>query len=204
MQNSIIYYNQKQANIAKDIFRQHIELCNTNSDITLTPFFIPDINDNDEEKMKQLEKKTDTDYIIKLNQLHEKIGFSRLLYYIYLYIGQDNLEFRLHNYVFFSLTEVERRYNIFCDNDQTKICDLALTYLGMGHVKVLSFDVSSKMIYTRHDGGANGYERDDHWNFCKSLDMTQYKGKLYPLDEFISGEIGDDQLMMVNENMEKY
>ena len=103
MQNSIIYYNKSQANIAKDIFRQHIELCNTDSDITQTPFFIPDINDNDEEKMKQLEKKTDTDYIIKLNQLHEKIGFSRLLYYIYLYIGQDNLEFRLHNYVFFSL-----------------------------------------------------------------------------------------------------
>ncbi len=191
---NVIFFNQSQAETAKEIFNQHLKVCNPDSNISSTPFFIPDLNSNQEVKQQILEEHTDTDYLIKLNSLHEKIGFSRLLYYIYLYLGRDNLEFTLHNYTFFSLAEIERRYNIFCQEEQTTICDLALTYLGMGHVKVLSFDLASKKIYTRHDGGANGYERDDHWKFCKSLQMTDYPDKLYNLDDFLQGNITDEML----------
>ena len=33
----------------------------------------------------------------------------------------------------------------------------------MGHIEVLSCDLKTHLLFTRYDGGANGYERDDNY-----------------------------------------
>ena len=35
----------------------------------------------------------------------------------------------------------------------------------MGHVIVLSYHPNTSKFFMRHDGGANGYEREEHYNF---------------------------------------
>lgn len=178
-------FHKSQAELAKVIFTERVKVCMPDSQAHMTPFFTPDLNLDNNMSDRLLNPHATSEYISKLNTFWEKVGLSRLLYYIYLTLGADNIEFNLDNYIFFSLSDLEERYNTYVDAGQTRICDLAHTYMGMGHVKVLSFDIASKMIYYRHDGGSNGWDRESHWNFAKTLDLSKYNDKLYSLDEFL-------------------
>jgi hypothetical protein len=184
-------FHKQQVKLAKSIFTERVHVCNPDSQTHMTPFFIPIINKDNTIIAQLLDTDVKSEYITKLNNFWEKIGLSRLLYYIYLMIGTDNIEFRLNNYVFFSLIDLEDRYDIFCKAGQTGICDLAHTYLGMGHIRMLSFDLSSKKIYFRHEGGSNGYEQDAHFEFAKSVDLANYKNGLNQLDEFLKHDSDD-------------
>ena len=191
-------YHKAQAELAKTIFTERVTVCHPDSQAHLTPFFVPDLNNNTDIIEQLLASEIDTDYLTKLNIFWEKIGLSRLLYYLYLAVRKPNTEFSLNNYTFFSLNDLEKRYQIFCDSGQTRVCDLAHTYLGLGHIKVLSFDIASKQIYARHDGGSNGWDRDEHWKFSKTLDPSCYQEDLYQLDSFLKGVIDDDKIKMIN------
>ena len=153
---------------------------------------------NNLDKDKEIDLDKNNDFITKLNRIYDKIGFSKLLYYIYLNIGQDNYSFELNEYTFYSIEEMEIRYNEFCNNGQTRVYDLAYIYLGMGHLKMLSLDITSKRIYVRRDGGSSGWDRQDNWNFCKDLDLSLYQDKLYKLDDFIEKKISDIDLILIN------
>ena len=190
-----IQFHKDNANQAKLIFNNLIKLCNENSQSSGNPFFVPDINDENEFKEQILKREIDPKYITQLNELSEKIKFSKLLYYIYLYVGRNNIEFVLHEYTFFSINEIEERYNEMCNNNQHNICDIAFTYMGMGHVKVISIDLKSGKIFSRMDGGANGYDREDNHKFIISLDITKYQDKLHPLNNFLQNNI---ELEMIN------
>ena len=40
--------------------------------------------------------------------------------------------------------------------------DLAIKYIGMGHILVLSYDLQHKKVFVDRDGGSNGYDRLDN------------------------------------------
>ena len=45
------------------------------------------------------------------------------------------------------------------DTGQNRLVDLAISYAGMGHVLVLSYDPVSQHVFTTFDGGPNGFDR---------------------------------------------
>ena len=190
-------YLRCQADLAKDIFLDNIKISTPNYQSNQNPFFVANLDeDGPNERIFQTE--TDKQYISKLNDFWEETKLSRLLYYIYLYLGRDNIEFTLNDYNFYSLSELIRRYNIYKSDGQKCFCDLALTYIGMGHVKVLSFSIGEKLIFARHDGGSNGWDREAHWKFSLGLNPSEHLEKLYDLDDFLQNKLDDSSIVMVN------
>ena len=187
MINDIRNYNYDQYKKANNLFIDKIKVCHQGTDSLKTPFFQPNI-DNDIDINKYLSKTTNLDYVDKLNSLSQKFKFSKLLYYIYLIIGDTTTEFVINLYTFFSLDNIESQYNVLEKNGQTKICDIAVSYAGMGHVNVLSIDIGSGKLYTRPDGGSNGYDRDDNFKFSLTVDLQEYQDKLYEIDKFLLGD----------------
>ena len=56
------------------------------------------------------------------------------------------------------------------------IFDIAYRYMGMGHIEVLSCDLSTHRLYTRPDGGSNGYDREiNHEVMTKKVLLKIYK-----------------------------
>ena len=69
---------------------------------------------------------------------------------------------------------------------QELVFDFAFRYMGMGHIEVLSCDLTNHLLFKRDDGGANGWEREAHYNELlnykpgdkKYLFFTQWKKEL--------------------------
>ena len=75
----------------------------------------------------------------------------------------DDTEFTAPgDWTFMSEKEMVLRRNEMLEAGQVRLVDLALTYSGMGHVSVLSFDPCSKFVLTSMDGGANGWDRQQN------------------------------------------
>ena len=62
-------------------------------------------------------------------------------------------------WTFLSETEMELRHRDFVQAGQARCVDLAISYRGMGHVKVLVYDPVSDDVFEDFDGGANGFDR---------------------------------------------
>ena len=134
-----------------------------------TPFFTPD--KDDAITFKQIKNTVkDNTVITKIaNTLH----FPPTLTRIYELLDSNEREFTYHNFTFFTINEMKRRFDIFAKDSRCVICDLATAYLGMGHVIVLSWDKKNSVFFMRIDGGANGYEREDYWNFICNYDTDK-------------------------------
>ena len=65
-------------------------------------------------------------------------------------------------WTFMSEDEITECHRNNTDDGHEELVDLAVTYLGMGHVRVLSYDVRSKMVSEGIDGGACGHSRGDN------------------------------------------
>ena len=58
-----------------------------------------------------------------------------------------------------SIDESLTRYKKYCEEGQTEVFDIAYAYMGLGHIRVISCDLSTHRLYTRPDGGSNDYDR---------------------------------------------
>ena len=89
----------------------------------------------------------------------------------------DDTEFTDHfGWSFLSEREILKRRAVMVEAKQNRIVDLGLSYAGMGHVYILSYDPESKCVFTSLDGGANGYDRRHNHNARIRLDVeTAYK-----------------------------
>lgn len=76
-------------------------------------------------------------------------------------------EFVFKQWTFLSEEEIKKRYENFIYKSQQRIVDIAISYAGMGHVHVLSYDPTMKMVFVSLDGGANDYDRS--WNHRQRL-----------------------------------
>ena len=74
-----------------------------------------------------------------------------------------------------SFNDIVNKYNIYLLNNQKKLCDIAIHYLGMGHITVLTYDIKLEKFFFRRDGGSNGYEREINWDFIKNYNNINNK-----------------------------
>lgn len=135
--------------------------------VTKHPFFMSDC-------------KEDFDYSVftlnsKYNEFLHKYPFHIGLVSVYNCVGNEK-EMSINNFTFFTLDEVIERSTIY-DN----ILDIGLAYMGMGHVRVLSMSKTNGKFFFRADGGANGYEREAHYN--KYLHFIPSDDILYSLED---------------------
>ena len=73
---------------------------------------------------------------------------------------KTNQESNISGLTFFKFTDIEARFENY-----KNFFDIGVIYAGMGHVIVLSFVKDECKLFFRYDGGANGYEREDNYNY---------------------------------------
>lgn len=84
---------------------------------------------------------------------------------LYFCVNDINTEIKIKDWTFLTLKEMMERSNLY-DN----ILDIATSYMGMGHIKVLAYDTKNHTYFVRYDGGSNGYDREYYFNHYKTLD----------------------------------
>lgn len=126
----------------------------------------------------------DTETVLDRDQAHEsKVSVltnvtcaDEILHNMYRGIESPDHGFTVEGtgWQFFSPDEMASRQDAF----GSKFIDIALQYQGMGHVNVIGYIPSTKKFFMRPDGGANGYERAEHFE--------TYSGEKYVPAEFQS------------------
>lgn len=87
---------------------------------------------------------------------------------MYKIIGNPRIEYYFGEWVLTSLVTVQKRLDVMLREGNSHVVDFALRYAGMGHIVVCSYDPDDGKIFFRRDGGSNGYERVDRWNFIRT------------------------------------
>ena len=173
-------------------------------------------------------------YLTNLENFSESTNMPNIIQNIYHRLGNNKREIVVQSttnqdshytgaWTFMSLKEIERR-------EKNNLCDFATTYLGMGHIMVLSWRKSDSMCFYRWAGGSNGYEqmiadnfinkfnpddgsyvlkiyRDNNWidDESKNLDMSKNGGHIFTADAFfnhmLEREHTDDTYIPKNDDM---
>ena len=103
----------------------------------------------------------------EVNKIFEEVPIHEKLKKIYQVIGNPHVEYYYgEDWTLLSLNKIKSLYNMYLEKGQRRAVDFGMIYAGMGHVIVVSYDPVTDKIYYRHSGGANGYERDDNFNFA--------------------------------------
>lgn len=137
-------------------FFKNGKVSDVNPDCVATnPFFVSDAKEGENLNIDTTENISN-----EYRNTFSKLDFSMRI--LYSFIG-DNKEYQVNDFTFFTLKEIEKRINTY-----NNFFDIALKYAGMGHVLVLSYHPNSGKFFVRHDGGANGYEREEHYNFYQN------------------------------------
>ena len=98
-------------------------------------------------------------------------SLNRNIRYLYTIIGNSRVEVNLRkkrenqfaqDWTIMSLNESLRRYKDLVKQGQTRVFDIAFTYAGLGHIRLLCCDLTTHNLFYRMDGGSNGWEREDN------------------------------------------
>ena len=125
-------------------------------DSTQEPFMV---KDNKQEKFT-----INFDSVVDLPE-----GLNQNIALIYKILGDPEREVYIKDWIIMSLNKVTKIYKEYCNGGQTGIVDIAFTYLGMGHINVMSCDLETHNILFHRDGGSNGWDRDA--NFKETIEM---------------------------------
>tara|TARA_Y100001958_G_C21197285_1_gene524448 strand:+ start:183 stop:704 length:522 start_codon:yes stop_codon:yes gene_type:complete len=170
--NKHIDNKKKQINSVKELLK-NAKISSENYDSTMEPFFNKDI------EMKEF-----TEDFKDIPEIPESL--NRHIILLYQIIGNPDIELYIGNYVIMSLNKCIERYNELCNNNQELVFDFAYRYMGLGHIEVLSCDLTNHLLFKRDDGGANGWEREANYNELlnykpgdkKYLYFTQWKKEI--------------------------
>ena len=148
-----------------DFFKNYITFSSNEFSVTSDPFFISPSKNGD---------KFDESQIIDYNNYTEKTKkiineFSLGLRILYCSLKTDQ-ESNISGLTFLKLKEIENRFENY-----NNFFDIGVIYARMGHVIVLSFVPSVKKLFFRYDGGSNGYEREDNYNYYHNYDPLEEK-----------------------------
>jgi hypothetical protein len=152
-----------------------------NNTVTEHPFFFSSatngISINDFNNKCEIKEEHKQFLHPELLKLYEKIGYNK--------------EYLFKSYTFLTLNELIKRKGTY-----ENLYDIALTYLGLGHILVISYHPKSERFFFRMDGGSNGYDREANYNKYKNCDIntinneenpTRYEyDTLYTFEEVIS------------------
>jgi hypothetical protein len=147
-------------------------------------------NDNDEEipfgtnvnTNETINNNINTDN--KLFELYEEYNIPieiKILHTFFTVNGYDKLIVNYHH-MFSPKNFIDRQYK------NKKFIDLGMTYAGMGNFVVLSWAKTLNKYFIRLDGGANGYDRNDNYEFYENTfdpESPMYKDKMFGYDMFI-------------------
>lgn len=108
-----------------------------------------------------------------LNELVEQHNFPLEFKLLYSKIS-DNHEIFYKNVIFLSLETIKKKFISYSNynngnNGQTRFVDIAIMYHGMGYYYVLSWERNKKKCFIRIDGGSNGYDRSDNFEYFMNL-----------------------------------
>jgi len=137
-------------------------LANEKYDSTQVGFFLPD----EERKSFEIGNQIVPDMPMSLNQS------IQLMYRI---IGNPENEVYLGDWTIMSLNKVLDAFEHLKKHGQSKIFDIAFRYVGMGHIDVLSCDLTTHKLFHRPDGGSNGWEREICFKGVVAMDPTKEK-----------------------------
>ena len=129
---------------------------NKNETVTSHPFFISnasigqtivELHDNHEILKK------DKDMLHpEIFALYEKIGYEK--------------EYLFKMFTFMTLREIINR-----KDNYEHIYDIAVKYLGLGHILLISYHPVSQKFIFRRDGGSNGWDREYNYNLYKNYNI---------------------------------
>lgn len=132
------------------------ESIDVNKTVTQHPFFVSlakegNVINND--NLNQIKDEDKQDLHPEILKLYEMIGYDK--------------EYQYKYYTFLSLNEIIKR-----KNNYTHIYDIALKYMGLGHVLVISYHLESERFIFRMDGGSNGWDREANYQRYKNFNLT--------------------------------
>lgn len=87
-------------------------------------------------------------------------GLNNSIILMYRLMGELQKEVYLDEWTIMSVDESLTKYKKYCEEGQKDVFDIAYAYMGLGHIRVISCDLSTHKLYTRPDGGSNGYDRE--------------------------------------------
>jgi len=90
-------------------------------------------------------------------------ALNRHIKIMYELIGNPDSEVYIGEWTIMSLNKVLENYKQYCEDGQNNVFDIAFKYAGMGHIVVLSCDLSTHLLFKRPDGGSNGYDREANY-----------------------------------------
>jgi hypothetical protein len=172
--NEISNLQRKQQTQKKIInVLKNAQISSNNYDSTKKPFFSKDNNVNPFDINIDINVNTDS------NLISNKIPLSlnRNIKFIYKLLNDTKLEIYLGEWTFFSIDKAIEIYDGYCKNGQIKVFDIGYKYMGMGHILVVSCDLDTNLLFFRPDGGSNGYDREDNFNYLIKNGTSPYKNK---------------------------
>ena len=159
MNNFIQFKKKKSKEILEKLKSKKIS--DINYDSTQEPFFL---------------KKKSTDFEIDFKEIKNlPDGLNYFIKLLFEIIGNPEKEVYLDNWTILSLNKCLENYKHYCENNQFSVFDIAIKYEGMGHVKVLSCDLDTHLLFYRPDGGSNDWERKFNFEKLLKYDGTEYK-----------------------------
>ena len=162
---------RKQINSVKELLKD-AKISKNDYDSTMEPFFQSDESTDFKEDFKDIP------------EIPESL--NRHIILLYQIIGNPKIEVYIKDYTIMSLEKCLERYKTLCEEGLELVFDFAYRYMGMGHIEMLSCDLTNHLLFKRDDGGANGWEREAHYNELlnykpgdkKYLYFTQWKKEL--------------------------
>lgn len=91
-------------------------------------------------------------------------GLNNNIKILYQILGHQKREIYYGPWTIMSLNEALERYKVICAKGQTNVFDIGYKYDGMGYINVLSCDLTNHLLFYRHDGGSNDYDRQYNFN----------------------------------------
>lgn len=96
---------------------------------------------------------------------------------LYKVIGDPDKEIYYKGWTIMKLSQCLRLYQSYVQEGQENVFDIGFQYVGLGHIRVLSCDLSTHQLFYRYDGGSNGYERED--NHKQMIDNGPNQSQFY-------------------------
>ena len=98
-------------------------------------------------------------------------GLNHNIKLLFEVIGSPDKEVYLGNWTILSFNKCMENYKQYCNDGQESVFDIAIMYMGMGHIKVLCCDLDTHHLFYRRDGGSNDWDR-----LANYKDLLKYNG----------------------------
>lgn len=107
-----------------------------------------------------------------------------------------SIEIKIENAILFSLNKMFDLMKMCRSYGQNEFIDIGCSYMGMGHIQLLSWHKLLHKFFIRNDGGSNGYEREDNFKYYIMHYNGEYDGSAY--------EIRDGKFVSVTKKMKGF